>query len=147
MIGKSTLKKKSLLYLLIFSESVPIVPTDTKSGGNSYTKWIKHSAMKVRPWQWTPFTNSARGSNDTFILYHWQHKLNPDEPQQEYPFAKFNKVQQNSERERKKTRRYFVKHELKGVLKCIGVEIWTPPPPQTVTDTLRTHDRQRRNPP
>lgn len=48
--------------------------------------------MKVRPWQWTPFTNSARGPNDTFILYHWQHKLQPDEPQPEYPFAKFNKV-------------------------------------------------------
>jgi len=48
--------------------------------------------MKVRPWQWTQFTNSARGSNDTFILYHWQHKLNPDEPQPEYQFAKFNKV-------------------------------------------------------
>ena len=31
----------------------------------------------------------------------------------------------------------FVKHELKGVLKCIRVEIWTHhpgPPPQTVTD-------------
>jgi len=96
------LKKTSTknLNLLIFSESVPIVPTDTKSGGNSYTKWIKHSAMKVRPWQWTAFTNSARGSNDTFILYHWQHKSNPDEPQQEYPFAKFNKVQQNSERKK-----------------------------------------------
>ncbi len=93
MIGKSNhkfLKTKS--FLLIFSESVPIVPTDTKTGGNSYTKWIKHSAMKVRPWQWTPFTNSARGSNDTFILYHWQHKPNSDDPQQEYPFAKFNKV-------------------------------------------------------
>jgi hypothetical protein len=48
--------------------------------------------MKVRPWQWTAFTNSARGSNDTFILYHWQHKSNPDDPPQEYPFAKFNKV-------------------------------------------------------
>jgi hypothetical protein len=57
--------------------------------------------MKVRPWQWTAFTNSARGSNDTFILYHWQHKPNPDEPQQEYPFAKFNKVQQNFERKKK----------------------------------------------
>jgi len=52
--------------------------------------------MKVRPWQWTPFTNSARGPNDTFILYHWQHKPNPDEPQQEYPFAKFNKVQKKN---------------------------------------------------
>ncbi|CAF2376466.1 unnamed protein product [Rotaria sp. Silwood2] len=72
-------------------ESVPIVPTDTKSGGNSYAKWIKHSAMKVRSWQWTPFTNSARGSNDTFVLYHWQHKPNADDPPQEYPFAKFNK--------------------------------------------------------
>ncbi|UJR10597.1 hypothetical protein I4U23_014794 [Adineta vaga] len=72
-------------------ESVPIVPTDTKSGGNSYTKWIKHSAMKVRPWQWTPFTNSARGSNDTFVLYHWQHKIDSNEPTPEYPFAKFNK--------------------------------------------------------
>ena len=48
--------------------------------------------MKVRPWEWTPFTNSARGSNDTFVLYHWQHKSNPDDPLQEYPFAKFNKV-------------------------------------------------------
>lgn len=48
--------------------------------------------MKVRPWQWTPFTNAARGPNDTFILYHWQHKSNPDDPPQEYPFAKFNKV-------------------------------------------------------
>jgi hypothetical protein len=38
----------------------------------------------------------------------------------------------------------FVKHELKGVLKCIGVEIWTHSPgalPQTVTDTLRIHHR------
>ncbi|CAF1130364.1 unnamed protein product [Rotaria sordida] len=61
-------------------ESVPIVPTVTKSGGNSYAKWIKHSSMKVRSWQWTPFTNSARSTNDTFILYHWQHKLNIDEP-------------------------------------------------------------------
>jgi len=82
----------SKLTHLIFSESVPIVPTDTKSGGNSYARWIKHSAMKVRPWQWTAFTNSARGPNDTFILYHWQHKPNPDDPSQEYPFAKFNKV-------------------------------------------------------
>ena len=48
--------------------------------------------MKVRAWQWTPFTNSARGPNDTFVLYHWQHKPNADEPSQEYPFAKFNKV-------------------------------------------------------
>jgi hypothetical protein len=48
--------------------------------------------MKVRPWQWTPFTNSARGPNHTFIPYHWQHKPHRDEPQQEYPFAKFNKV-------------------------------------------------------
>ncbi|CAF1264732.1 unnamed protein product [Adineta steineri] len=72
-------------------ESVPIVPTDTKSGGNSYARWIKHSAMKVRPWQWTPFNNSARGPNDTFILYHWQHKTDPNDPQQEYAFAKFNK--------------------------------------------------------
>jgi hypothetical protein len=48
--------------------------------------------MKVRPWQWTPFTNSARGPNDTFILYHWQHKPTSDDPPQEYPFAKFNKV-------------------------------------------------------
>ncbi|CAF0876785.1 unnamed protein product [Adineta ricciae] len=72
-------------------ESVPIVPTDTKSGGNSYARWIKHSSMTVRPWQWTPFTNSARGPNDTFVLYHWQHKLDPNEPAPEYPFAKFNK--------------------------------------------------------
>ena len=48
--------------------------------------------MKVRPWQWTPFNNAARGTNDTFVLYHWQHKTNPDDPPQEYPFAKFNKV-------------------------------------------------------
>lgn len=74
------------------SESVPIVPTDTKTGGSSYANWMKHSAMKVRPWRWTPFTNSARGSNDTFVLHHWQHKGNDDDPQQEYPFAKFNKV-------------------------------------------------------
>jgi hypothetical protein len=52
--------------------------------------------MKVRPWQWTAFTNSARGPNDTFILYHWQHKPNPDDPSQEYPFAKFNKVKKIS---------------------------------------------------
>ena len=76
----------------VFSESVPIVPTDTKSGGNSYARWIKHSSMTVRPWQWTPFTNSARGPNDTFVLYHWQHKLDQNEPAPEYPFAKFNKV-------------------------------------------------------
>ena len=50
--------------------------------------------MKVRQWEWTPFTNSARDPNDTFVLYHWQHKRNPDEPQSEYPFAKFNKVLQ-----------------------------------------------------
>ncbi len=34
----------------------------------------------------------------------------------------------------------FVKHDLKGVLKYIGVEIWThylaPPPPLTVTDIV-----------
>jgi hypothetical protein len=48
--------------------------------------------MKVRPWEWTPFTNSARGPNDTFILYHWQHKSDPNDPTPEYPFAKFNKV-------------------------------------------------------
>jgi hypothetical protein len=34
---------------------------------------------------------------------------------------------------------FFVKHDLKGVLKCIGVKIWTPPPPLTVTDTVGTH--------
>ena len=78
--------------VLVCSESVPIVPTDTKSGGSSYANWMKHSAMKVRPWRWTPFTNSARGSNDTFVLYHWQHQGNDDDPPQEYPFAKFNKV-------------------------------------------------------
>ena len=69
-----------------------IAQDDTKTGGNSYARWIKHSGMKVRPWQWTPFTNSARGPNDTFVLYHWQHKPNPDDPPQEYAFAKFNKV-------------------------------------------------------
>ena len=90
MIGKS--KISVLSNPLLSSESVPIVPTDTKSGGNSYARWIKHSAMKVRPWQWTAFTNSARGTNDPFILYHWHHKSNPDDPPQEYPFAKFNKV-------------------------------------------------------
>src|SRR5690349_15536988 len=91
MIGKSN-TNLFFFFKILFSESVPIVPTDTKSGGNSYAKWIKHSSMKVRPWQWTAFTNSARGPNDTFILYHWQHKPNPDDPPQEYPFAKFNKV-------------------------------------------------------
>jgi hypothetical protein len=28
---------------------------------------------------------------------------------------------------RKKNLVFFVKHDLKGVLKCIGVKIWTPP--------------------
>ncbi len=44
----------------------------------------------------------------------------------------------------------FVKHDLKGVLKCIRVKIWThspPPPPQTVTDkatkTVTDRDRHR----
>jgi hypothetical protein len=32
----------------------------------------------------------------------------------------------------------FVKHELKGVLKCIGVTICTDYPPRTVTDALAT---------
>lgn len=48
--------------------------------------------MKVRPWEWAPFTNVARGPDDTFTLYHWQHKRNEDDPTQEYAFAKFNKV-------------------------------------------------------
>jgi hypothetical protein len=94
MIGndRNTSIDRCILSLFVLRESVPIVPTDTKTGGNSYAKWIKHSAMKVRPWQWTPFNNAARGTNDTFVLYHWQHKSNPDDPSQEYPFAKFNKV-------------------------------------------------------
>ena len=96
MIAKVFFQPTQKYHRFVFSESVPIVPTDTKSGGNSYARWIKHSSMTVRPWQWTPFTNSARGPNDTFVLYHWQHKLGPNEPAPEYPFAKFNKVNNRS---------------------------------------------------
>ncbi len=48
----------------------------------------------------------------------------------------------------------FVKHELKGVLKCIGVELWShapgPRPPrlgQKPYGPITDRDRQRRNPP
>jgi len=43
----------------------------------------------------------------------------------------------------------FVKYKLKGVLKCIGVEIWTPLqwPPTDVADTVAmSHHRRGRHP-
>lgn len=41
---------------------------------------------KVRKWEWTPFTNSAR--SDSAVFHHW--KRITDEPI-DYPFARFNK--------------------------------------------------------
>ncbi|CAF1124891.1 unnamed protein product [Didymodactylos carnosus] len=67
-------------------ESVPLVPTDTMHGGNTYANWMKHSSMKVRSWQWISFNNPSR--TDNLQLSHWQRTA---DQHQEYPFAKFNK--------------------------------------------------------
>ncbi|CAF1323639.1 unnamed protein product [Didymodactylos carnosus] len=78
--------KREVWDLIATDDSVPIVPTDTMYGGNAYATWIKHSSMKVRPWQWISFTNPSR--TDNLQLKHWQRTV---DQHQEYPFAKFNK--------------------------------------------------------
>lgn len=44
---------------------------------------------RVRPWVWAPFVNPAR--EDGVAFFHWRRVADEGK---EYPFAKFNKVQQ-----------------------------------------------------
>jgi DNA methyltransferase 1-associated protein 1 len=63
----------------------PLIPTQEP-------KIYKHPKAKlrhgVRKWHWIGFKNPARG--DTATFYHW--RCVNDDPNKEYPFAKFNKV-------------------------------------------------------
>ncbi|KAH9581706.1 DNA methyltransferase 1-associated protein 1, variant 2 [Schistosoma haematobium] len=44
---------------------------------------------RVRSWQWTPFTNSAR--QDNLVLYHWRRESADPEANKDYYFARYNK--------------------------------------------------------
>ncbi|WEW55444.1 swr complex subunit [Emydomyces testavorans] len=56
------------LYALLGDKAPPIALTENKYKGRR--KWT--SKLKVRPWEITPFTNSAR--SDDLVLRHWQRK-------------------------------------------------------------------------
>lgn len=83
---------RELFALLNTSDSdTPLLPTDF--GIPSQTTCYKQvranlSIKKPRKWLWTPFLNSAR--KDHLQLYHWRRITDPNEPQKEYQFAKYN---------------------------------------------------------
>lgn len=53
-------------------------------------KKAKLGIKRVRPWEWAPFVNTAR--EDGVKFNHWRRVADKDK---EYPFAQFNKVNQN----------------------------------------------------
>lgn len=63
----------------------PLIPTEEP-------KIYKHPKARlrygVRKWHWTPFKSPAR--QDSAVFYHW--RCVNDDPNKDYPFAKFNKV-------------------------------------------------------
>lgn len=83
---------RELFALLNTSDSdTPLLPTDF--GIPSQTTCYKQvranlSIKKPRKWLWTPFLNPAR--KDHLQLYHWRRITDPNEPQKEYQFAKYN---------------------------------------------------------
>ncbi|CAH0395496.1 unnamed protein product [Bemisia tabaci] len=75
------------VFALLYNDNKdapPLLPTDTGQGYKQ-TK-AKLGMRKVRPWEWTPFTNPAR--TDGAVFHHWRRVADEGK---EYPFAKFNK--------------------------------------------------------
>ncbi|CAH8596563.1 unnamed protein product [Dicrocoelium dendriticum] len=75
------------LHSTLSNDLPPLIPTDDS------VKYRQPKAVigvgRVRRWQWTPFTNPAR--EDGLLLYHWRREKPSSEPEQEYPFARYNK--------------------------------------------------------
>uniref|UniRef100_A0A915HZ93 DNA methyltransferase 1-associated protein 1 n=1 Tax=Romanomermis culicivorax TaxID=13658 RepID=A0A915HZ93_ROMCU len=80
------------VYNLLINDKndvVPLVPSAAaKMGGYKNVK-ARLGMRKVRPWRWTKFANPAR--KDNLQLSHW-HRVEEEEEDKPYPFAKFNKV-------------------------------------------------------
>lgn len=83
---------RELFALLNTSDSdTPLLPTDFGiSPQTTVYKQVRAnlSIKKPRKWLWTPFLNPAR--KDHLQLYHWRRLTDPNEPQKEYQFAKYN---------------------------------------------------------
>ena len=66
-------------------QAAPLIPVEQP-------KIYKHPKAKlrqgVRKWHWCQFKNPAR--NDSAVFSHW--RCVNDDPNKEYPFAKYNKV-------------------------------------------------------
>ncbi|TGZ71781.1 hypothetical protein CRM22_002479 [Opisthorchis felineus] len=75
------------LHSTLNNELPPLMPTDDS------IKYRQPKAVigvgRVRRWHWTPFTNPAR--QDGLVLYHWRRERPEGEPEEEYPFARYNK--------------------------------------------------------
>ncbi|CAH8602638.1 unnamed protein product [Schistosoma bovis] len=65
----------------------PIMPTDNTPLYKQPKAVI--GVGRVRSWQWTPFTNSAR--QDNLVLYHWRRESADPEANKDYYFARYNK--------------------------------------------------------
>ncbi|CAH8622647.1 unnamed protein product [Schistosoma rodhaini] len=65
----------------------PIMPTDNTPLYKQPKAVI--GVGRVRSWQWTPFTNSAR--QDNLVLYHWRRESTDPEANKDYYFARYNK--------------------------------------------------------
>ncbi|CAI2292880.1 unnamed protein product [Caenorhabditis sp. 36 PRJEB53466] len=78
--------KRELYNLISGKDITSVIPTDVKK---SYKQKFQTGFRSVRKYKWTPFTNEAR--TDGLMLHHWARtdKIDPNQP---YPFSKFNKV-------------------------------------------------------
>ncbi|CAH8620758.1 unnamed protein product [Heterobilharzia americana] len=65
----------------------PIMPTDNTPLYKQPKAVI--GVGRVRPWQWIPFTNSAR--QDNLVLYHWRRESSDPDANKDYYFARYNK--------------------------------------------------------
>jgi DNA methyltransferase 1-associated protein 1 len=63
----------------------PLIPTEEPKSYAHPKARLRHG---VRRWHWVPFRNPAR--TDEAMFSHW--RCVNDDPNKEYPFAKYNKV-------------------------------------------------------
>ncbi|KAH8874482.1 DNA methyltransferase 1-associated protein 1 [Schistosoma japonicum] len=75
------------LHSTLNNELPPIMPTDNTPLYKQPKAVI--GVGRVRSWQWTPFTNSAR--QDNLVLYHWRRESTDPEANKDYYFARYNK--------------------------------------------------------
>ncbi len=66
-------------------DQTPLIPTEEPKLYKQPKARLRHG---VRKWHWVPFKNPAR--TDSAMFSHW--RCVNDDPNKEYPFAKYNKV-------------------------------------------------------